>query len=569
MHFAVSCVCSDAVAETCTSPTPNHWGIPLNAEPYSYGKFPTKLNAAFCTPVRPPRRLVKEGSEITRANDQGSKTANMISNTIMHRKQSQIDRAESESEPVSEVFGSDAAMDVYLGEARLAVLTVKKWVTQLQATVRMRRQRRVFLARFEELTRLMNMVALKTRIHNFVRMACCRIRFRKCRFAVLRLQASWRASRDFKLYRRTLVHIVRIQSCFRRHRLVKTQWARNMDLISAIRGHLVGMWNAGTVPLIERSRFWHFANVLASTQFAGLVGGAHAHRASYRRFFCCYTALAVHAAEFNRVFTALGWGAREGRASVSEHSYARLADRLVLVDSLIAGAPTPAAAAAKALASERDELYKIMKTAMDDNSATAKTALFAAFQLGVTKKRKQALSQALWTDTATGSADARLKQSDVSARVVLKIQFTHDTTVYSAAKVDAAAMTSLATFIRIAKEMDAGSTVPVNVSQLDQLWLLGAYCARVARASAECAALTARSMAEAASRHRELRLREAECVALKEGSLASPRRRRRSTVGGGFVRKDSSGTGHSRGPSVDTRAGLYKEGSLSGNFNSR
>lgn len=580
---------SDGISETYTTPAPNHWGIPLNAEPYTHNKFPTKLNAAFLTPVRRPRLLVKEGSETTRANDQGSKTANMISNTMVHRQQ-HTDQYHGVGNPngmdhdssndinnsnsgVDVVFHNDAAMEMFLGEAQLSVITVKKWITQFQAIVRMRFQRRLFLARFAELKRLMEMVALKTRIYNFVRMAICRIRYKKCCFRLRRMQALFRGARCYRKYKRVLALVLRAQTCFRRHRAAKFQWARNISLIVTIRGYLVGMWNIGAVPLVDRSRFWYFAGVVASTQFADLVRGcsnssssdtskmtrAAVGSAAYPRCYCSYLALAIHVTEFNRMFTALGWTFREGTRgngggnssngnNSNAHSYHRLSLRLEIVanGNLVSSTSLPALASApaRALATEREELYKTMKATMDDDKAasvgggaSAKTSLFSAFQLSATKKRKQALAQALWIlplpqvrgggDGNSNHVDSSFsKTSDVSARVVLKILSVREATLYSASAmpVDAAVVTpSLAAFIAVCKRVDnaaagsagSSSVVPVEVSQMDKLWLLGAYCSRITGACYEHARLCAPAMALVVLQHRELRVRQAECVAIK------------------------------------------------------
>jgi hypothetical protein len=128
----------------------------------------------------------------------------------------------------------------------------------------------------------------------------------------------------------------------------------------------------------------------------------------------------------------------------------------------------------------------------------------------------------------------------------------------------------LAAFVGVLRAVDraaGAAAVPVEVSRDDQLWLLGCYCSRVARACSEEARLGVLAMAHLAAQARELRLREAECAALKaslfggSGGAHGAHRRRRSSVSMGQGRKDSAGL-LSREPSLDTRASFCKEGSF-------
>ncbi len=493
----------------------------MNAVPYSYHKFPTKLNSSFCDPVRRPPVLVKE-PETMRMNNQGSQTASMISNSLLHRRQSQQERAEGAGtvdnpDGAGGDIGGEMAMDAFLAEARRRNTVVGQCIVQLQAVARMRRQRKVFQARFVELKRLLDMAALKRRIFAFVRMVVCRMHFRKCRYAAKKIGCAFRRHVQLDRFRCTLRCIVIIQRVFRRHHCYLSQLRRNQNIVAAVRGHLGHMWALAGVSLIDRSRFWYFFGALATPTYLSLVRGPTAAKCPYPRFHCHYLSAALHVAEFNRMFAMLGWSAREAGNSAAAGSYAHFASRVVYANTNSSSASVRAGSVA-AVEAERSELYKIMKAHMDSDSAL-KGGLFTAFGLGVTKKRKQALSQALWADPAPAAQDVA-KMSDISARITMRIEATRASKVFiaSAATGEPPADSCLA---RLLKAVEAtrpvgGGEVTVTVTPGDRHWLTDVYGARVSRACCESACLSLLAMSSSISATQRLASSERELAHLKE-----------------------------------------------------
>ena len=359
-------------------------------------------------------------------------------------------------------------IEAYLTDALVQYSQVVKQLTKVQSLFRMRKQRKLFLLRFAELKRLLNMVTFRKRIFRFVQMAMCKIYLKKCKFAVRKIQSRWKGFRQCKAYRKCKRCFIMTQALYRRYICYKKQSGIIVQLLNGLRTLIPLLWHVSFTPLIERSRFWHFYEYLLQLPVA-------AKDSKVYKFRCGYVELGVYAREFERLYCLSNWPNSKLRhvtlkALIAHVGYVKSNS------GTIASAVLPSGYSKTTLEVERTELYNTMKQYLDKDSSI-KDGIFHQFGLTVTKKRKQSLCQALWSY----SADNKLNHP--SAVITLQIQSTREANQYSAVR-NGLPLSLTAAVDRLARRIAAASS-PLSVS--DQCWLECSYGHVVSTACSEFA----------------------------------------------------------------------------------